>query len=94
MRAKALGQAITELGKGLGLKVTTHSFRRVSATQLVAAGVDVDTAARRLGHTKEVMLASYVLGDRRPSHRSSSDHRGALCRPRASTRKDPRCRAN
>ena len=34
----------------------------MSATQLVAAGVDVDTAARRLGHTKEVMLASYVLG--------------------------------
>ena len=62
MRAKALGQAITDLGKGLGLKVTTHSFRRVSATQLVAAGVDVDTAARRLGHTKEVMLESYVLG--------------------------------
>jgi integrase len=61
-RAQALGQAITELGNGLGLKVTTHSFRRVSATQLVAAGVDVDTAARRLGHTKEVMLASYVLG--------------------------------
>jgi len=62
MRAKALGQAITDIGKGLGLAVTTHSFRRVSATQLVAAGVDVDTAARRLGHTKEVMLASYVLG--------------------------------
>ena len=62
MRAKALGEAITDLGKRLGLEVTTHSFRRVSATQLVAAGVDVDTAARRLGHTKEVMLASYVLG--------------------------------
>jgi integrase len=62
MRAKALGQAISNLGKGLGLNVTTHSFRRVSATQLVAAGVDVDTAARRMGHTKEVMLASYVLG--------------------------------
>jgi integrase len=39
MRAKALGQAITDLGNGLGLKVTTHSFRRVSATQLVAAGL-------------------------------------------------------
>jgi len=62
MRAKALGQAISDLGKGLGLKVTTHSFRRVSATQLVAAGVGVDTAARRMGHTKEVMLASHVLG--------------------------------
>ena len=62
LRAKALGQAIAGLGKGLGLDVTTHSFRRVSATQLVAAGIDVDTVARRMGHTKEVMLASYVLG--------------------------------
>jgi integrase len=62
IRARALGQAISDLGKGLGLEVTTHSFRRVSATQLVAAGIDVDTAARRMGHTKEVMLASYVLG--------------------------------
>jgi integrase len=62
MWAKALGQTIADLGKGLGLEVTTHSVRRVSATQLVAAAVDVDTAARRPGHTKEVMLASIVLG--------------------------------
>jgi integrase len=64
LRAKALGQATAGFGKGLGLDVTTHSFRRVSATQLVAAGIDVDTAARRMGHTKEVMLPSYVLGCR------------------------------
>jgi len=62
MWGKALGQTIADLGKGLGLEVTTHSVRRVSATQLVAAAVDVDTAARRPGHTKEVMLASIVLG--------------------------------
>lgn len=37
MRAKPLGQAITDLGKGLGLTVTTHSFGRVSATQLPPA---------------------------------------------------------
>ena len=61
-RAKSLGYQITALGERLGLEVTTHSFRRASATQLVASGVDVDSAARRLGHTKEVMLGSYVLG--------------------------------
>ena len=59
LRAKALGQATTGLGKGLGLEVTTHPFQRVSAAQLISAGVD--TAARRMGHTKEVMLASYVI---------------------------------
>jgi integrase len=62
MRAKALGDQVTNLAGRLGLKVTTHSFRKVSSTQLVASGVDVDTAARRMGHTKEVMLAHYVLG--------------------------------
>jgi len=62
LRAKTLGYWITDLGAKIGLKVTTHSFRRVAATELVAAGVDVDTAARRMGHTKEVMLGSYVLG--------------------------------
>lgn len=33
-----------------------------SATELMASGVDVDTSARRLGHTTEVMVQSYVLG--------------------------------
>jgi integrase len=62
LRAKALGAAISRLGTSLGIEVSTHSFRRASATELVASGVDVDTSARRLGHTTEVMLQSYVLG--------------------------------
>lgn len=62
MRAKSLGEQISTTADDLGLDVTTHRFRKVQATQLVAAGVDVDTAARRMGHTKEVMLGHYVLG--------------------------------
>ncbi len=62
IRPKALGGAIAAVGRRIGITVTTHSLRRVSATELVAAGVDVDTASRRLGHTKEVMLGHYVLG--------------------------------
>lgn len=62
LRAKSLGDAISRVGDNIGIKVSTHSFRKVSATQLIAAGVDVDTAARRMGHTKEVMLGDYVLG--------------------------------
>jgi integrase len=62
MRAKALGAAMSKVGSDCGLDVTTHRFRKVQATQLVAAGVDVDTAARRMGHTKQVMLGHYVLG--------------------------------
>jgi integrase len=62
MRAKSLTEAIAQLGRKLGIKVSTHSFRRTADTQLVAAGVDVDTASRRQGHTKEVMLRHYVEG--------------------------------
>ena len=62
MRARSLGEAITALGRRLGIKATTQSFRRTSSTELVAAGVDVDTAARRQGHTTEVMLRDYALG--------------------------------
>ena len=61
LRAKTLGAAITKLAKSVGVSATTHTFRRASATELMASGVDVDTSARRLGHTTEVMLGSYVL---------------------------------
>lgn len=60
--AKSLGQAISRVARGLGFDSTTHTFRRVSATELMAAGVDPDTGARRLGHSTEVMISDYVLG--------------------------------
>ena len=63
LRAKTLGYQITELGDRLGIPVTTHAFRRFSSTQLAGAGVDADTAARRLGHTTEVMLKHYLLAN-------------------------------
>jgi hypothetical protein len=62
LRTKALGAAISKLGASLGIEVSTHSFRRASAAELMASGVDVDMSARRLGHTTEVVLQSYVLG--------------------------------
>ena len=40
LRAKALGAAISRLGTSLGTGVSTHSFRRASATELMASGVD------------------------------------------------------
>jgi len=78
-QAKAMAHQITALGKRCGVEVTTHSFRRAAATQLVASGVDVDSAARRMGHTKEVMLGSYVLGaeDRQQAAADSIEDRFA-----------------
>lgn len=61
-RAKALGMSITTLGEKLGMRISPQTFRRFHDTQLVAAGVDVDTVARRSGHTPEVMMRHYVQG--------------------------------
>jgi len=60
MNAKRLGDAITALGKRAGLPVTTHYLRYFAATQMVGAGVDVRTAAGRLGHTPEMLLRVYA----------------------------------
>lgn len=63
MRAKSLAAAVSERARLSGMAgVTTHSFRKVTANELVAAGVDVDAAARRMGHTSQVMLRDYVKG--------------------------------
>jgi integrase len=62
LRAKALTESVASLGRKLGMDVTVHSFRRTTDTQMIAAGIDVDTAARRSGHTREVMLRHYVQG--------------------------------
>lgn len=59
-KARTLGVQITRLGKSCGVPVTTHAFRRFAATFMVGSGVDVVTAARRLGHTPDVMLDAYA----------------------------------
>jgi integrase len=43
-------QRYRRLAKRLGLSTTFHGLRHFSATQLLAAGVDLRTVAGRLGH--------------------------------------------
>jgi integrase len=63
MNPKTLAALISSLAKRSGLDgVTTHTFRKVTATQLIASGADVDSAARRMGHTTQVMFGTYVKG--------------------------------
>jgi integrase len=59
MRVKGLTTAITELGKRAGVPVTTHALRHYAAAEMVGGGVDVTTAAGRLGHTPEMLLRVY-----------------------------------
>lgn len=40
--------------------ITPHALRRFAATQMVGAGVDVRTAAGRLGHNPEILLRRYA----------------------------------
>lgn len=44
-------QRYSRLAKRLGIKTHLHSLRHYSATELIAAGVDIRTVAGRLGHS-------------------------------------------
>jgi integrase len=60
VRAKWLSAAITQLGRDAGVPVVTHELRHFAATEMVGAGVDVATAASRLGHSPEMLLRVYA----------------------------------
>lgn len=60
MGPKGLSERMAALGREAKVPVTPHALRRFAATQMVGAGVDVRTAAGRLGHTPEVMLRRYA----------------------------------
>jgi integrase len=46
----ALSKDWSEMMSALGLKITLHSLRHTHASQLIAAGMDVISVSRRLGH--------------------------------------------
>jgi integrase len=60
--ARTLTHDFGQLAKGLKIKATFHDLRHFAQSQLVAAGIDPVTAARRAGHTPEIMLGTYAHG--------------------------------
>ncbi|SFM77562.1 Site-specific recombinase XerD [Pseudonocardia ammonioxydans] len=46
----SVGQRYTRMAKRLGLETHFHGLRHYSATELIAAGMDIRTVAGRLGH--------------------------------------------
>jgi len=46
----SLGQRYRSLARRLGIRTSIHKLRHYSATELIAAGVDIRTVAGRLGH--------------------------------------------
>ena len=61
-QARALTSDFGRTAKRLGIDATFRDLRHFAQTQLVAAGIDPVTAARRAGHTPEVMLGTYAHG--------------------------------
>ncbi|MEV3935637.1 tyrosine-type recombinase/integrase [Glycomyces sp. NPDC049804] len=45
-------ERFTKMSDALGIKATPHDVRHYGATELIANGVDVVSAARRLGHSR------------------------------------------
>ena len=61
-------KAIIEAGKGLGiirsnLNVSTHTLRHTCATRLLAAGVDIETVRKHLGHSNVATTMIYLHND-------------------------------
>jgi integrase len=50
MRPNSVSERYGDLAERLGIATTLHKLRHYSATELIAAGVDVRTVAGRLGH--------------------------------------------
>lgn len=57
----AFSAAWTRAAEELGIAVSFHGLRHVHASQLIAAGVDIVTIARRLGHSgPAITLSTYA----------------------------------
>lgn len=50
LKPKSVSQRYDRLVERLGIETTFHKLRHYSATELIAAGVDIRTVAGRLGH--------------------------------------------
>jgi integrase len=50
LKPDAVTQRYERMATRLGIKTTIHKLRHYSATELIAAGVDIRTVGGRLGH--------------------------------------------
>ena len=74
----SLGRTYWRLANGLGIKTRFHDLRHFTATQALAAGIDVRTVAGRLGHADPAItlrVYSHVVAER---DRAAAELLGAL----------------
>ena len=79
----SISKAFSRITKKLGIEgIHFHSLRHFTATQLIAAGVDIRTVSGRLGHANASMtlgIYSHVLDER---DRQAGEIMGRLLSPR------------
>jgi hypothetical protein len=79
----ALTTRYRRLVRSLGIATTLHKLRHYSATELLAAGVDLRTVAGRLGHSEGgTTIAFYAAWVREADHRASRILADRLPKPR------------
>lgn len=86
----SLAACYRRLVRGLGIRTTLHKLRHYSATELLAAGVDLRTVADRLGHSEGgTTLAYYAAWVHEADHRASRILAARLPRPRTPLATEP-----
>jgi len=58
LRPNSFSSTWAKVASGLGLNISLHALRHTHASQLIDAGIDVTTIARRLGHASPVITLS------------------------------------
>jgi integrase len=86
----ALAARYRGLVRALGIHTTLHKLRHYSATELLAAGVDLRTVADRLGHSEGgTTLAYYAAWVHEADHRASRILAARLPKPRIPLAAEP-----
>jgi len=76
----SFGSAWGKLAKKLGLGVSFHGLRHTHASQLIDAGLDVVTIAKRLGHASPAITLNVYAHLFRKDDRKAADAINAALR--------------
>jgi integrase len=83
LKPDAATQRYERMAQRLGIQTTLHKLRHYSATELIAAGVDIRTIAGRLGHSDggTTTLRVYAAWVSEADQRAATALGGRLTRP-------------
>lgn len=74
----ALYRHVRRLGESVGVRATPHALRRLYATTMYEAGVDIVTVSRLMRHSSVETTMRYIRQDRRRDHEAVARLAAAL----------------